>query len=173
MTVMRVAPLIHEHSLNDITNLEIEMDLHREDKSSLHNIDLAREASELLRGKLTEFITAWAKDDGGNNKTKQDEKKQLTLAIKITRCTEGSRMGRICCAELGMGWALFHFSWQLKHHKIKIIGVEKEAFGDAGAIGFADLCDSQVGDLAVKDAAVFKGPMAIKKKIEMAFQSKS
>uniref|UniRef100_A0A7S3LFD6 Uncharacterized protein n=1 Tax=Amphora coffeiformis TaxID=265554 RepID=A0A7S3LFD6_9STRA len=35
------------------------------------------------------------------------------LHVDVLQCTQGSRCGRICCAELGMGWVVLEVSWRL------------------------------------------------------------
>jgi hypothetical protein len=40
-------------------------------------------------------------------------KGDITLKITVMACSEGSRCGRICCGELGVGWVMLDCDWLL------------------------------------------------------------
>mmetsp|Transcript_48506 Transcript_48506/g.48867 ORF Transcript_48506/g.48867 Transcript_48506/m.48867 type:complete len:135 (-) Transcript_48506:106-510(-) len=67
------------------------------------------------------------------------------LKLDINSCTKGSRWGRMCCAELGMGWIKLQVKWTLMLEKELLVeGTWKG--DDAAGIGFTDLCDSDAGE---------------------------
>jgi hypothetical protein len=71
-------------------------------------------------------------------------KGDITLKITVLACSEGSRCGRICCAELGVGWVVLECEWLLMRGDA-ILTVKTEKLRDSGAIGFADLSDADYG----------------------------
>lgn len=65
-------------------------------------------------------------------------------------------MGRICCAELGVGWVVLEIKWKLLAKKktdtkeqdgqeiVVCEGTKK--LRDSGGIGFIDMCESDFGE---------------------------
>ncbi|KAL3893227.1 MAG: hypothetical protein SGARI_008304 [Bacillariaceae sp.] len=73
-----------------------------------------------------------------------------TIKIDILQCTEGSRCGRICCSEIGVGWVVLEIKWQLLQGKRDIVVAQgKDKLRDGGSIGCADMCSSDVGENAL------------------------
>jgi hypothetical protein len=70
----------------------------------------------------------------------------ITLTITIVACSEGSRYGRLCCGELGVGWVVLECEWLLMRGDVKLTTTKTEKLRDSGAIGFADLCDANYGE---------------------------
>ena len=75
------------------------------------------------------------------------------LTLEIIRCTEGSRWGRICCAELGEGWIILKIRWALtiEGSPETVLATGESKLEDSGNIGCSDLCDSNYGEHALLD----------------------
>ena len=180
----------NNYTLADISSkVDIEIKLHKKDKvssSSMHNVVLAEEVSKLLKFHLEETIlNKWSSkttlDDYHHGADDADTSK-LTLQVTIVRCTEGSRMDRLCCcSELlnGKGLALLYIDWKLIEStglgenndnggKKIIMGIEHEIYSDTGGGGCADLFSTNVGDNAVLHAAGVIMPRHITHKVEHA-----
>lgn len=84
------------------------------------------------------------------------------LNIKILQCTEGSRMGRICCAEMGVGWVVLEIQWALKDEKGNVLANGSKKLQDSGNIGIADLCASDIGERRLLDTMAPKLAAEIK-----------
>jgi hypothetical protein len=65
-------------------------------------------------------------------------KGDITLEINIVACSEGDRCGRLCCAELGVGWVMLDCDWLLMEGDAKLTEPKKEKLRKTGALGFAD-----------------------------------
>ena len=79
-------------------------------------------------------------------------KSRYVLTVTLLQCTEGSRWGRICCGELGVGWVVLEIQWKLTDTVTSIVltkGTKK--LRDSGAIGFVDMCKSDMGEVALLD----------------------
>ena len=84
-----------------------------------------------------------------------------TLSIVVLQCTAGSRWGRACCAELGMGWVVLEIQWKLTSSStgddtVACLAQGCEKRRDAGNMGFGDFCSSDVGERALFDDMVPK-----------------
>jgi len=159
---MRVASGQHKYTTSDVGNVDVQVALGREDANIRHHVWLANQAKELFVSSFKARGLRDVQDDAGspnNNK--------LTLHINIVRCSDGSRAGRMCFGELGMGWALLFLRWRLSNDQTKdtVLGPFEEKFRDSAAAGCADLCDPMFGDNTVKRMASILGPNAIDKKI--------
>jgi len=71
----------------------------------------------------------------------------MSLNLNILQCTEGSRWGRMCCAEVGVGWIVLEIKWELiDENKGCVLVKGASKLRDSAAIGFADLCESNYGE---------------------------
>ena len=147
----------------ELGNVDVEVALERKDTVSQHRVFMATQAKELL---IAAFKARGLRDV--QEYTTTDNK--LTLHIKITRCSEGSRLGRYCFAQYGVGWALLHLEWRICDDRthIVVVGPFTEKLRHSAALGCADMCDDRVGDMAIQDMAASRGPIAIEKKISKA-----
>lgn len=158
---MKIAKGLEKYTAEDIGTLAITTNLHKKDVKSDHRLLMTGESIGLLQQNLTMFRTS----------EREKIKKKLTLHIRITRCSEGSSLGRLACGECGLGWALFFLDWHVTDEQNEIlIGPEVEKFRDSGLGGFADFNDDTVGDRAIRAIASIKAPDRIKGKIEIAFR---
>jgi hypothetical protein len=73
-------------------------------------------------------------------------KGDITLKIKVVACSEGSRCGRICCGELGVGWVKLDCEWLLMRGDAKLTKPKTESLRSSGAIGFSDVYDANYGE---------------------------
>jgi hypothetical protein len=125
-------------SANDM-KASFTINLRDADKKHPYRIELANQ--------VVEFMTT-AFGSGGILTLTNDER-ATTLNVTITACSEGSRCGRICCGELGVGWVVLKASWHLSRDNKQLTEPTKERFRDSGAIGCADLCDEKFGEHAL------------------------
>ena len=95
---------LSNYSLNDL-GIEISSDLANEDKKVLFRVGYVKTLAAEMKQPFSQHLGIPVEE---SNKTKP-----LLLKIVITRCSEGDRCGRICCAELGMGWVVFAFHWSI------------------------------------------------------------
>lgn len=70
----------------------------------------------------------------------------VELKISFLQCTKGSRWGRMCCGELGMGWVVLELDWSLVEGDKVLKQPAKFKLRDSGAAGISDLCDSDYGE---------------------------
>lgn len=61
-----------------------------------------------------------------------------TLKVTILSVSKGSRWGRICCGELGLGWAVLRTEWCLTRDGKNLTQPKLETTKDSGAIGIKD-----------------------------------
>jgi len=163
---MKVDPVAgHAYS---ISNVDVQVALGREDSNNQHHVMLANQAKELL---IQAFKLRGLHDiEKETVSTRSVTDENLTLHIKITRCSDGSRMGRSCWSAFGVGWALLFLEWCLRDDSSEttVLGPVTDKFRDSGVFGFVDLCDDLAGDHAVQQMAAFKAPSSIDKKISEA-----
>lgn len=63
----------------------------------------------------------------------------ITVKVIILKINKGSRWGRICCGEAGMGWASLDVDWCLLRQDGKEVSpVKRERVKDSGALGTRD-----------------------------------
>lgn len=87
------------------------------------------------------------------------------IDINIEMCTEGSRWGRICCGELGMGWIVLNLTWQLQGNPEPARRIKLR---DSGAIGFTDVCEPNYGEnLLLNDMTVRAARKITKEALEL------
>lgn len=81
---------------------------------------------------------------------------KLMVYARIVVASEGSRLARICCAELGFGYTKLVIQWVLVNGAGTVLLGENRSYKSTGACGFTDLCSSSVGDDALdKNVQVF------------------
>ena len=146
-------------------NVDVEIALDQKDSMNQHHVFMADQAKELL---IAAFKARGLRDV--REGTRMDNDNKLTLHIKITRCSHGSRLGRYCFGHFGVGWALLFLEWWICDDRTRtiVVGPFTEKFRDSGALGFADTCDDRVGDMAIQQMASTRGPIKIDKKIRKA-----
>jgi hypothetical protein len=87
-------------------------------------------------------------------------KGDITLKISVLACSEGSRCGRICCAELGVGWVMLDCEWLLMTGDAtkltKPTKPKTESLRSSGAIGFRDVCDANYGENTILNDLCYK-----------------
>jgi hypothetical protein len=121
-------------SANDM-KVAFTLELRDEDKQNPYRINLANQVIQLM-------TTAFGADASYITKNE----KAITLNVTITACSEGSRLGRICCGELGVGWVVLKLKWHLSKDNKRLTEPTKERFRDSGAIGLADVCADNFGE---------------------------
>jgi hypothetical protein len=106
------------------------------DKKSRYRVNLANQVVEFMTREFS--LYSWYTTN------KEDA---ITLNVTIIACSEGSRWGRMCCGELGVGWVLLKLNWHLlsKDNK-RLTNPTGERLRDSGALGFADLCEENFGE---------------------------
>jgi len=67
-----------------------------------------------------------------------DEDDAVSLKVKILSVTKGSRWGRICCGEFGVGWAVLKTEWCLTRDGKSLTALNMETTRDSGAAGTKD-----------------------------------
>lgn len=98
-------------------------------------------AGEIVNRVIEALNSSLARNGIENNK-----QGSRTLSIEILECTDGSRWGRICCAELGYGWIILDARWKVKDMDGKILKQGTKVWNDSGAIGLDDVCESDLGE---------------------------
>jgi hypothetical protein len=89
-------------------------------------------------------------------------KGNIILKITVLACSGGSRFGRICCAELGVGWVMLDCEWLLMTGDAKLTKTTKptkpktESLRSSGAIGFTDVCDASYGENTISNDLCYK-----------------
>jgi hypothetical protein len=91
-------------------------------------------------------------------------KGDITLKITVVACSEGSRWGRICCGELGMGWVMLDCDWLLMRGDAKLTEPKTQSLRSSGAIGFTDMCDENFGENTILNDLCYKMAEKIGKK---------
>lgn len=134
------------YTVNDVS-VDISIDLREKDQSQHYRKALAEKLAQRMReGTLDHMFPC--------SKTGDATTLRLTLKIVITACSEGNRMGRMCCAELGLGWVKLHMDWSLwKDPNERLTDSKTEKFHDTASIGFEDLCDAEYGEHALEKKA--------------------
>lgn len=109
-----------------------------------------------------------------------NEKGSNTLTIDILQCTEGSRWGRVCCSEVGVGWVVLEVSWKLVAGKEvippdatppKILCEGTKKLRDGGNLGFADLCEPKLGESTLVEDMVPRLVIKISTQVQSAMLS--
>jgi hypothetical protein len=98
-------------------------------------------------------------------------KGDITLKIAVVACSEGSRCGRICCGELGMGWVMLDCDWLLMRDDAKLTKPKTESLRSSGAIGFTDICDANFGENTILNDLCYKMAEKIGKKSATALSN--
>jgi hypothetical protein len=83
-------------------------------------------------------------------------KGDITLKVTVMACSEGSRCGRICCGELGVGWVMLDCEWLLARGDAKLTEPRTEKLRDSGAIGFSDVCEANYGQHLLLNELCYK-----------------
>lgn len=79
---------------------------------------------------------------------------EITVKVIILKINKGSRWGRICCGEAGMGWASLDVDWCLLDRDGKeITPLKRERAKDSGALGTRDGNKEFSETLIVEDMA--------------------
>jgi len=141
-------------------NVHVEIALARKDTNDEHHVLMANQAKELL-------IAAFKARGLRDVREEAPIENKLTLHINITRCSHGDRLGRYCFALFGLFWALLFLEWHVCDDRTStvVVGPFTQKLRDSGVLGFADMCDDRVGDMAVQNMASIRGPIAIDNKI--------
>lgn len=63
---------------------------------------------------------------------------EVTLKLTVSSISKGSRWGRICCGECGVGWAVLKTEWCLTRNGKNLTSPKTETTRDSGAIGTKD-----------------------------------
>jgi hypothetical protein len=77
---------------------------------------------------------------------KNGSNNSIMLNLNILQCTEGSRWGRICCGELGLGWIVLETKWELVDEKGCVLVKGASKLRDSGALGCVDMCANDYGE---------------------------
>ncbi|GFH55664.1 hypothetical protein CTEN210_12140 [Chaetoceros tenuissimus] len=138
--------------MDNHTIFKVEVDIKNKDAKYSYYNRLANEAAKNLQTALETKLQ------------KQNVKADLkrVVRIKIKTCDPGSRGGRICCGELGVGWAKFAISWEVSEgdsNDAVVLG--KKAYETSGAIGFEDMCSPDVGENFIFQTASVDAPSDI------------
>jgi hypothetical protein len=83
-------------------------------------------------------------------------KRDITLKVTVVACSEGSRWGRICCGELGVGWVMLDCEWLLARGDTKLTEPTTETLRSSGAAGFSDVCDANFGQNTLLNELCYK-----------------
>jgi|EP00979_Chaetoceros_neogracilis_P008944 hypothetical protein len=148
------------YTRGDIDLVDVKLGLVKRDAQKSYNVRLAEKAANLLETNLETRLAQGIKTPLPNP--------TLTLHVQITRCTPGSRAGRICCGELGLGWALLFVKWSISEGGEIIIASHTEKYTSSGFIGLDDICESTVGEDFIFKAVRAIAPGDIVKKAVIA-----
>jgi hypothetical protein len=163
---MKILPKLSNYSMSDIGMVTVEVDLDQEDKQVLYRTTLASSITPVIQKEVQQSLKLSCTDN---------KESTLSIQLKIKRCSEGSRWGRICCGELGMGWSLLFVEWTLVEKDAEndgtLIGPEVVQCRNSGAIGFVDVCESDYGEKSVQRMAQEEVPAGISKAIRGAFSN--
>ena len=87
------------------------------------------------------------------------------LTLNIIQCTDGSRWGRMCCGELGVGWIVLEIKWRLidEYQSVLVEGASK--LHHSGGIGCADIMEKDFGENSLLNSLAPKLAEEIKAKI--------
>jgi hypothetical protein len=87
-----------------------------------------------------------------------------TLKVTILSVSKGSRWGRICCGEVGVGWAVLKSEWCLTRDGKNLTPPKIETTRDSGAAGTkdanAEYGENQIVDDLARAAGDTIGPKA-------------
>ncbi|EEC47550.1 predicted protein [Phaeodactylum tricornutum CCAP 1055/1] len=108
-----------------------------------------------------------------------NEARPVTLHITITVCSGGSSIGRICCSEFDIEWALLHMDWYLQLESAvsdpespstpkPLTNSATEQFADSSVIGMVDCCETNYCERAVLVIMAFKAAESLGKKVATA-----
>jgi hypothetical protein len=95
-------------------------------------------------------------------------KGDITLKITVVACSEGSRCGRICCGELGVGWVMLDCDWLLMRGDTKLTKPKTESLRSSGALGFTDVCEANYGENTILNDLCYKMAETIGQESAMA-----
>jgi len=139
---------------DNIGSVEVTVDLKKNSKYP-YMVRLAEQAATLLRTELLKSLGL------GNGQHISQLSKFRILHVNIDNCTPGSRWGRMCCGELGVGWAVLCISWSVEDGNKVGMNRNKKEFATSGAIGLDDVCDENVGENFIKKTAMDTAPKYI------------
>ena len=163
MAIKNKKDVEQRYTIGDINVVNVQLRLEKRDAGKSYNVRLAEENAKLLQTNLETQLKQGSTSAFAT----------LALHINITRCTPGSRAGRVCCGELGVGWALLFIQWSISEGGDKIViasGTEK--YRSSGALGCDDICESTVGEDFVCKVARSTAPGDIVKNATIALSGK-
>jgi hypothetical protein len=155
---VKPAPLSDNNSSSNTARVVIDVWLRPEDQTSTHRLTMANEVVD----RMSETIH--------RGKFFPPTKGDITLKITVVACSEGDRYGRICCAELGVGWVMLDCEWLLMRGDAKLTQPETEKLRETGALGFADVCDNEYGQHTILNDLCYKMAERIGKKSAKALR---
>jgi hypothetical protein len=148
------------YTRGDINLVDVKLELVKRDAQKSYNVRIAEKAANFLETNLEIQLAQGIKTPLPNP--------TLTLHVQITRCTPGSRAGRICCGELGCGWAVLFVKWSISESGEMIIASHTEKYTSSGLCGLEDICESTVGEDFIYEAVRAIAPGDIVKKAVIA-----
>jgi hypothetical protein len=147
-------------SANDVKVAFI-LELRDKDKQNPYRVNLANQVVELM-------TTAF----GAYSWYTTNKEEAITLNVTIIACSEGSRWGRICCGELGVGWVLLKLNWHLLSQDNKrLTEPTEEKFRDSGAIGCVDMCEDKFGEQTMLTCFASEAARTIARKASSALSA--